>query len=137
MVLRKYLILYVFVTKTESGGMFWRVLFNRFVFGTVLANLIVFLIVFMRGNADHVQAYAVAPLPFLMIAFKFYCSRAFDDEMHYYTTDDVRPRPGRGRCRRRRHREQGEPARRPPGCPLRPPGPVPAAHHPHGARQGY
>src|SRR3954462_10207626 len=37
-VLRKYLILYVFVTKTESGGMFWRVLFNRFIFGTILAN---------------------------------------------------------------------------------------------------
>ena len=90
-VLRKYLILYVFVTKTESGGMFWRVLFNRMIFGTILANLVVFLIVFVRGNANYFQSYAVAPLPFLMIAFKLYCSRVFDDKIAYYTTRNVQP----------------------------------------------
>ncbi len=90
-VLRKYLILYIFVTKTESGGMFWRVLFNRFVFGTMLSNLVVFLVVFVRGNANHFQAYAVAPLPFVMIGFKIYCSRVFDDKIQYYTTRNVQP----------------------------------------------
>jgi calcium permeable stress-gated cation channel len=88
-VLRKYLILYVFVTKTESGGMFWRVLFNRFVFGTILANLVSFLVVFVRGNANYMQAYAVAPLPFIMIGFKLYCAKAFDDKIQYYTTRHV------------------------------------------------
>jgi len=84
--LKKYLLLYVFVTKTESGGMFWRMLFNRFLFGSMLSHLVVFLIVWVRGDGTHVQAYAVAPLPFLMIAFKFYCAHAFDSKMHYYTT---------------------------------------------------
>ncbi|TVY37146.1 Uncharacterized protein LSUB1_G005202 [Lachnellula subtilissima] len=84
--LKKYLLLYVFITKTESGGMFWRMFYNRMVFATVLSNLLVFLAVWVRGNTvSHVQAYAVVPLPFLMIAFKIYCKRAFDDKIHYYT----------------------------------------------------
>ncbi|OAA58536.1 DUF221 domain protein [Niveomyces insectorum RCEF 264] len=95
-VLRKYLLLYVFVTKTESGGMFWRVLFNRFVFGSVLANLITFLVVFVRGNGDHIQAYVIAPLPFLLIAFKVYCARTYDDKMKYYTTRNVLANPEAG-----------------------------------------
>ncbi|KAK4140377.1 uncharacterized protein C8A04DRAFT_15013 [Dichotomopilus funicola] len=84
--LKKYLLLYVFVTKTESGGMFWRILFNRFLFGSMLSHLVVFLTCWVRGDGTHVHAYAVAPLPFLMLAFKFYCTRAFDDKMHFYTT---------------------------------------------------
>ncbi|KAL2177099.1 uncharacterized protein P884DRAFT_24195 [Thermothelomyces heterothallicus CBS 202.75] len=84
--LKKYLLLYVFVTKTESGGLFWRILFNRFLFGSMLSHLVVFLTCWVRGDGTHVEAYAVAPLPFLMLAFKFYCSRAFDDKMHYYAT---------------------------------------------------
>lgn len=84
--LRKYLLMYIFVTKTESGGMFWRVLFNRMVFATMLSNLVVFLIVWVRGINTHIQAYAVAPLPFLMIAFKIYCARTFDDKIHFYST---------------------------------------------------
>ncbi|TAQ87111.1 hypothetical protein B7494_g4570 [Chlorociboria aeruginascens] len=82
--LKKYLLLYIFVTKTESGGMFWRMIYNRMVFATILSNLVVFLAVWVRGDASHIQAYAVIPLPFLMIAFKIYCKRTFDDKIHYY-----------------------------------------------------
>ncbi|KAL2260648.1 hypothetical protein VTK26DRAFT_5271 [Humicola hyalothermophila] len=84
--LKKYLLLYVFITKTESGGMYWRILFNRFLFGSILSHLIVFLVVWVRGDASHVQAYAVAPLPFLMIGFKIICARTFDDGIQYYAT---------------------------------------------------
>ncbi|KAL2021308.1 hypothetical protein VTK56DRAFT_7279 [Thermocarpiscus australiensis] len=84
--LKKYLLLYVFVTKTESGGLFWRILFNRFLFGVFLSHLIVFLVTWVRGDATHVQAFAVVPLPFLLIAFKFFCARAFDDKIHFYAT---------------------------------------------------
>lgn len=83
---KKYLLLYIFVTKTESGGMFWRILFNRFVFATILANLVVFLTVWVRGYSHHYQAYAVAPLPFLLIIFKIVCARVFDNKIHFYTT---------------------------------------------------
>ncbi|KAK4163398.1 protein OSCA1 [Cladorrhinum sp. PSN259] len=84
--LKKYLLLYIFITKTESGGLFWRVLFNRFLFGTILANLVVFLVVWVRGHGTHIQAYAVAPLPVLLIIFKIVCKIAFDDKIEYETT---------------------------------------------------
>lgn len=88
--LKKYLLLYIFVTKTESGGMFWRVLFNRFLFGTFFSDLVVFLVVWVRGDGTHYQAYAVAPLPFLLLGFKLYCSRVFDDKIHFYSTRNLR-----------------------------------------------
>lgn len=91
--LKKYLLLYIFVTKTESGGMFWRVLFNRMVFACILANLVVFLATWVMGDADHIQAYAVVPLPFLMVAFKIYCRRAFDRKTHYFTTSNISKDP--------------------------------------------
>lgn len=85
-VLKKYLLLYVFVTKNESGGMSWRVLFNRILFALFLSNLVVFMVVFERGWGTFIQVYAVAPLPFLVIGFKIYCAKTFDDKIHYYST---------------------------------------------------
>ena len=84
--LKKYLLLYIFVTKTESGGMFWRMFFNRMVFAAFLANWVVFLAVWVHGDGAHTEAFAVIPLPILMILFKIYCKRTFDDGIHYYAT---------------------------------------------------
>ncbi|KAK7721331.1 hypothetical protein SLS64_001627 [Diaporthe eres] len=83
-ILKKYLLMYVFITKNESGGMSWRVLFNRVLFALVLSNLVAFLVAFMRST--YTQAYAVVPLPFIVIGFKIYCAKAFDNKIHYYST---------------------------------------------------
>ncbi|KAK0621740.1 hypothetical protein B0T17DRAFT_534963 [Bombardia bombarda] len=88
--LKKYLLLYIFVTKTESGGIFWRILFNRFVFGLFLSNLVVFLVMWVRGDGYHMQAYSVAPLPFLLIGFKIFCARVFDDKIIFFSTKNIR-----------------------------------------------
>lgn len=80
--LKKYLLLYVFMTKTESGGQFWRTIFNRMVFAAILANIVVGLVVSARE--EYTMAYAMVPAPLLMIAFKIYCKKTFDDDMHYY-----------------------------------------------------
>ncbi|KAI5458708.1 hypothetical protein BGZ63DRAFT_362848 [Mariannaea sp. PMI_226] len=87
--LKKYLILYRFVTKTESGGMFWRVVFNRFIFGTILANLTIMLTCWVKGDNKHIMFFSVCPLPLLMLAFKFYCARAFDTKMRYFNTREA------------------------------------------------
>lgn len=84
--LKKYLLLYIFVTKTESGGMFWRSVFNRLIFAAILSNVVVFLACWARGDAAHLEAYCIIPLPFLMIIFKIMCSRTYDDKIHFYTT---------------------------------------------------
>ncbi|KAI0017374.1 DUF221 domain protein [Xylariomycetidae sp. FL0641] len=91
--LKKYLLLYIFVTKTESGGMFWRVLFNRLVFGTILSNLVIFLTAWVRGDGTRQMAFASVPLPFIMIIFKVVCARVFDDKIHYYSTHNVVKHP--------------------------------------------
>ncbi|KAI7504874.1 DUF221 family protein [Hortaea werneckii] len=89
--IKKYLLLYVFITKYESGGMFWRTLFNRVLVFTVLGNIVIALLVgaqavgVYEGNvANWGMLVAMVPLPFLIAGFKWYCARTFDDEIHYY-----------------------------------------------------
>ncbi|PYH45445.1 putative DUF221 domain protein [Aspergillus saccharolyticus JOP 1030-1] len=80
--MKKYMLLYVFVTKTESGGQFWRVLFNRMVFAVILSNIVIAFVAKAKGTWTMV--FCVIPLPFLMLGFKFYCMRKFDSEITYY-----------------------------------------------------
>ncbi|KAF4979608.1 hypothetical protein FZEAL_4237 [Fusarium zealandicum] len=95
--LKKYLLLYRFVTKTESGGMFWRVIFNRFIFATMFSNLVVMLTCWVQGNtATHIELFCVVPLPFLMLAFKIYCNRAFDQKLRYYSIQETAKNPEGG-----------------------------------------
>ena len=81
--LKKYLLLYVLVTKTESGGQFWRVLFNRFIFAVILADVIIALVIKAAGT--WVMVAVMAPLPILLVGFKVYCARTFDDQNDFYT----------------------------------------------------
>lgn len=95
-VFKKYLLQYVFITKTESGGRFWRLLVNRMLFAVAFANAVIALVVGANGvgsiDFDSVQVgtgnmlYAMIPLPFLLFGFKWYCKRAFDDKLLYYST---------------------------------------------------
>ncbi|KAL2758948.1 hypothetical protein ACRALDRAFT_1040768 [Sodiomyces alcalophilus JCM 7366] len=95
--LKKYLLMYVFITKTESGGLFWRVLFNRMVFATILGDLVFFLTTWVRGEGViRTHALAVAPLPFIMLLFKWFCARQFDDKARYYSTRNVAKHPEAG-----------------------------------------
>ena len=81
--LKKYLLLYVFITKTESGGQFWRTLFNRIIFAALLANGVAALVV-STNLGDWTMLGCMVPLPILLLSFKWYCSRSFDDQSEYY-----------------------------------------------------
>ena len=81
--LKKYLLLYVLITKTESGGQYWRILFNRLIFATILADIIVALVI--KAYGTWVMIGCMAPLPILLILFKFYCSKTFDDQNEFFT----------------------------------------------------
>ena len=85
---KKYMILYIFITKYESGGMFWRTLFNRVLVCAGLGNIIIALLVVAKSGLDADVNWgmlaAMGPLPFLFVGFKWYCSRTFDDPIHYY-----------------------------------------------------
>lgn len=82
--LKKYLLLYIFVTKNESGGQFWRVIFNRLVFAVILSNLIIALVIRGAGGT-WTKVFCMIPLLIFMGAFKWYCSQKFDHENMYST----------------------------------------------------
>jgi hypothetical protein len=46
---KKYLLQYVLITKTESGGRFWRLLVNRMLFAVILSNAVIALVVGAQG----------------------------------------------------------------------------------------
>ena len=77
--LKKYLLLYIFITKNESGGMFWRPIFNRLVFAMLLSDLVIALVVKGLGGT-WTKMYSMIPLPILIGVFKWYCARKFDNE---------------------------------------------------------
>ncbi|KAK2057112.1 DUF221-domain-containing protein [Colletotrichum caudatum] len=105
--LKKYLLLYIFVTKTESGGMFWRVLVNRMLFAVFLSNCVFFLSAWARADwATHSQALAIAPLPILLIIFKIVCARVFDDKIHYLSTTNIAKHPEAGMQKETRLRSE-------------------------------
>ena len=80
---KKYSLMYIFATKVESGGAFWRLIFNRLLFATGLFNCVVSLIVWSRYNGR--TASAVFPLLLILAAFKVFCHRTFDLDTRYYT----------------------------------------------------
>lgn len=84
--MKKYLLLYVFITKYESGGMFWRSIYNRTIFLMVLGNLVVALVLVCTADISYgwPRLAALVPLPFLAAGFKWYCTKTFDDEIHFH-----------------------------------------------------
>ncbi|KAL4916287.1 hypothetical protein BDW62DRAFT_202796 [Aspergillus aurantiobrunneus] len=81
-IMKKYMLMYIFVTKNESGGQYWRVLFNRVVFAAILSNVVIGLVA--KANGTWTMVFCVVPLPFLMLLFKWYCMRTFDHMCTYY-----------------------------------------------------
>lgn len=115
-VFKTYLLQYVFITKTESGGRFWRLLVNRMLFAVSFANAVIALVVGAQGvgSVNSVQngnmLYAMVPLPLLLFGFKWYCKRAFDDKLVYYSTipySDIEGSQAVGESRERKSNRVG------------------------------
>ncbi len=81
--LKKYLLLYVFITKAESGGQYWPILFNRMIFATIVSNFVIALVLMANGSWSMI--FCMIPLPILMLSFKWYCYKTFNDQNKYYT----------------------------------------------------
>jgi hypothetical protein len=93
---KRYILQYIAITKTESGGSFWRAVVNRLLVANIICNAVIALIVGAQGIGAHDlisdeaanagMLYTMIPLPLLVWAFKWYCSRSFDDRLRYYST---------------------------------------------------
>jgi cytochrome c oxidase subunit IV len=80
--LKKYTLMYIFVSKVESGGTFWRLIFNRLLFATGFFVCVVALIVWSRYNGR--TACTLLPLLLILILFKVYCHRTYDPDTRYH-----------------------------------------------------
>lgn len=87
---KKYLLQYVYVTKLESGGLFWKNLFNRILVCALFGNIIVALIVGSSTtlSKDYTMLYAMIPLPIFLAGFKWYCAAQFNNKIQYYTGEN-------------------------------------------------
>jgi hypothetical protein len=68
-VVYKYLLMYVYETKIESGGKIWPVLFQTVMTSVIFFQVTMIIILALKGG--NLQAYILIPLPFLTLAFQY------------------------------------------------------------------
>ncbi|CAG8485927.1 16083_t:CDS:2 [Acaulospora morrowiae] len=78
---------YVFTTKTETGGSFWRVVFNRMIVSIFFWQIV--MIGTMNLKGVHFHSLTVIPLPIMTIFLKIMCSHSFDEKIQYYIPDSL------------------------------------------------
>lgn len=60
----------------------WRSVFNRVLTSAILFQIVMIGILNLKGG--HIQSYALIPLPFLTLLYKYLCSRQFDTKADMY-----------------------------------------------------
>ncbi|KAI9247530.1 hypothetical protein BY458DRAFT_551082 [Sporodiniella umbellata] len=69
----KYLLIYIYETRMESGGKIWPVLFQILMTSTVLFQCIMILVLILKGG--RLQAYLLIPLVALTVAYQYLYNR--------------------------------------------------------------
>lgn len=69
----KYMLMYVYVTKIESGGKIWPVLFQTIMTSVIFFQITMIIMLVLKGGS--LQAYILIPLPFLTLAFQYFYYR--------------------------------------------------------------
>ncbi|KAF7721528.1 hypothetical protein EC973_004526 [Apophysomyces ossiformis] len=69
----KYMLMYVYVTKVESGGKMWPVLFHTIMASVILFQLVMFVMLQLKSGNCH--SYALIPLPLLTLCYQYIQSR--------------------------------------------------------------
>ncbi|CAG8475724.1 4639_t:CDS:10 [Diversispora eburnea] len=82
----RYQLMYVFTTKVETGGTYWRVVFNRLIVSILFWQCVMIGVMNLKGA--HIQSIAVLPLPVITIFLKIMCSRSFDEKIRYGIIDN-------------------------------------------------
>jgi len=84
----KYQLMYVCVTKVESGGQLWRVIVNRLLASIIFMQLILIFVVALDDTvsttARIIKAVASVPPIAIVIGFKIYCVARFDRQFDWY-----------------------------------------------------
>ncbi|KAK7676754.1 hypothetical protein QCA50_020277 [Cerrena zonata] len=88
----KYQLMFVFVSKIESGGRLWNVIINRLLVGVILMQLLMVLTILLQLGFDSLNWIATLPPIVILVIFKLYINRAFIPDFTFYipTQDELR-----------------------------------------------
>ncbi|KAF9031214.1 DUF221-domain-containing protein [Hymenopellis radicata] len=88
----KYQLMFVFISKVESGGRLWNVVINRLLFCVVLMQSLLVLTIGLQYGWTTLQWLWTVPPIFIVAGYKFYSVRAFESKFKYYnpTEEELR-----------------------------------------------
>ncbi|KAL0072477.1 hypothetical protein AAF712_000240 [Marasmius tenuissimus] len=84
----KYQLMFVFVTKVETGGRLWNVVINRLLFCVLLMQALMILTIGLQYGFKSLQWIATIPPIFFVAIFKIYINRAFVSKFRYYVPSE-------------------------------------------------
>ncbi|KAF7362238.1 DUF221-domain-containing protein [Mycena venus] len=83
-IVEKYQLMFVFITKVETGGRLWNVVINRLLFTVVLMQLLMALTIGLQYGWKTYTWVSTLPPIFMIAGFKVYIDRSFDSAFRYY-----------------------------------------------------
>lgn len=85
-VLKKYSLMYMFVTKVESDGSYWPVVHNSVLFALGFGNLMLLCVVWIQGSWK--LAMGVVPMPFFVVGYKIWSAIKMNPRFFYFIPDE-------------------------------------------------
>ncbi|KAG8768164.1 hypothetical protein FRC12_005735, partial [Ceratobasidium sp. 428] len=87
-VVYKYQLMFVFVSKVESGGRLWNVVMNRMLASVILMNLLMTLTIgLQRGWTSYVWTSTLPPTV-MVLAFKIWMRATFDKQFRHFVPEE-------------------------------------------------
>jgi hypothetical protein len=80
----KYQLMFVFVSKVESGGRLWNVVINRLLFSVLLMQALMILTIGLQFRFSSFQWLSTIPPIFFIFAFKIYINRKYLPAFKYF-----------------------------------------------------
>ncbi|KAF9501406.1 DUF221-domain-containing protein [Pleurotus eryngii] len=81
----KYQLMFVYVSKVETGGRLWNVMINRLLASVVLMQLLVVLTIGLQDKFHTLKWLSTVPPIILILIFKIFIKRKFNSKFRYYT----------------------------------------------------
>ncbi|TFY61331.1 hypothetical protein EVJ58_g4587 [Rhodofomes roseus] len=84
----KYQLMFVFISRVETGGRMWNVIINRLLASVVLMHLIMLLTIGFKFTFSSLRFIAAVPPILFTIGFKIYLNRTFLPAFQFYIPTD-------------------------------------------------
>ncbi|KAJ3570291.1 hypothetical protein NP233_g4499 [Leucocoprinus birnbaumii] len=100
----KYQLMFVYISKVESGGRIWNVVINRLLFCVVLMQLLMILTIGLQYRFSSFQWVSTIPPILFVLAYKVYINRTFIPPFRYYLPTDEELRQAKIHSERADHK---------------------------------